>query len=195
MNKLTFFSRPDGFEFTFINAAHDKISYAEMLNKVFIEEYGFTIYENLNFYNGYHSTLVCKHDKLIIGGLSAYIIDEKRRDKLPMEKRGINLRKYVDLKSGRYAEICRGGVLKEYRKYKIYPELMKKCLNFGKKIGCKAGFWVARKYYAEFLKYELEQMGVEVKFLDRINHTQNLNKRNSITFDYYLSGVYLSENL
>jgi hypothetical protein len=119
------------FEYAFIDASHDKMSYAEILNRVFLEEYGSTIYENMDYYTGYYSTLVCQHDGMIIGGLSAYISDEKQTDKLPMEKRGINLRKYVDLKSGRYAEICRGGVLKEYRKYNIYPELMKKCLNFG----------------------------------------------------------------
>jgi hypothetical protein len=103
-----------------------------------------------------------------------------------MERRGIDLKKYVDLRNRRYAEICRAGVLREFRKYHIYSELMKRCANFCVRIGCQAGFWVAKKHHSQFYEFELKQMRMDVKTLTIINHTQ-FCKGKKVDFEYYLS--------
>jgi hypothetical protein len=175
------------FNYTFINAERDEIAYTQMHNNTFTKDYGARWYDNDDYYCGYHSTLVCKHKGVIIGGISAYLSDQKRTDPLPMEKRGIHLKKYIDLKNIRYAEICRAAVLKEFRKYHIYSELVKKCTAFCVRIGCKYGFWVAKKHHTTFYKNELELIGIEAKSLDRIKYTLNHDGKDPVVVDYYLS--------
>jgi hypothetical protein len=156
----------DNFEYTFINAKIDQQIYTDILNTVFQQERGYTLHDCKDVYSGYHSTMVCKHNGTIIGGISAYISDPKRTDKLPMERRGIDLQNYVDLSNIRYAEICRVGVLPEFRKFHIYSELMKRCANFCVRIGCQIAFWIAKKYYSQYEESELKLMGMDVKLLD-----------------------------
>ena len=178
----------NNFEFTFINAVDDQEHYTKILKKIYAEEYGFTIQDNDEIHNGYHSTLVCKDNGVIIGGLSAYISDANHIDRLPMEHKGIHLDEYLELrKAQRYAEICRLGVFKAYRKYHIYTELMKRSLAFCLRIGCQGAIWIAKKYHSEFYKNEMAVVGYEVSTLAIIPYTQNLNGSNPITFDYYLS--------
>lgn len=176
----------DNFEYTFINTKHEENVFTDLLNTTFQNDYGYSLYDKDFYYSGYHSTLVCKHNGMIIGGISAYITDTQRRGKLPMEWRGIDLKKYVDLKNMRYAEICRAGVLREFRKYHIYSELMKRCLKFCIRIGCQSGFWVAKKHHSQFYESELKQMGMNVKTLAIIRHHQSC-KGKEIDFEYYLS--------
>lgn len=128
------------FEYTFINTKTDQDKFTDILNTVFQNDYGYTLHDCKEYYSGYHSTLVCKQDETIIGGISAYISDPHRKDKLPLERRGINLKTYVNLKNMRYAEICRAGVLREFRKYHIYSELMKRCVNFVSESDVKEAF-------------------------------------------------------
>jgi hypothetical protein len=176
----------DNFEYTFINAKHDEDFFTDLLNTTFQDDYGYSLHDCNDHYSGYHSTLVCKHNAMIIGGISVYISDPQRTGKLPMERRGIDLKKYVDLRNRRYAEICRAGVLRVFRKYHIYSELMKRCVTFCARIGCQAGFWVAKKHHSQFYESELKQMGMNVKTLAIINHTQ-FCKGKEVEFEYYLS--------
>ena len=161
----------NNFEYTFINADIDQKVYTDILNTIFQNDHGYTLHDCEDFYSGYHSTLVCKHNGTIIGGISAYISDSKRTDKLPMERRGIDLQKYVDLSNMRYTEICRAGVLPEFRKYHIYSELMKRCVNFCVRVGCHMAFWIAKKYHSQFYGAELKLMGINARLLDIIKHT------------------------
>lgn len=177
-----------------INAESDEAIYTNLLNRTFQEEYGYTPYDREENYAGYHSALVCKHDGRIIGGVSAYFSDPEKKEMLPMERRGIELRKYLDLKDKRYAEICRAGVLPAYRKYHIYSELMKRCLKFCGRTGCQAGFWVARKYHSKFYESELKRMGMTVRLLDVIQHTQHVKDREPQQIEYYLSCCLLQVN-
>jgi hypothetical protein len=62
----------DNFEYTFINAKHDEDFFTDLLNTTFQDDYGYSLHDCNNHYSGYHSTLVCKHNAMIIGGISVY---------------------------------------------------------------------------------------------------------------------------
>lgn len=183
----------NNFKYTFINADIDQQIYTDILNTVFKNDYGYTLHDREDFYSGYHSTLVCKHNGTIIGGISVYISDPKQTEKLPMERRGIKLKKYIDFRNMRYAEICRAGVLSEFRTYHIYSELMKRCVNFCVRVGCHMAFWIAKKYHSQFYEAELKLMGINATLLDIVKHTQSFKEKKSIEFEYYLSYCDLEE--
>ena len=172
-------------DYAFINAVHDEKLYQHVLNKIYMEAYGYTLHDNDQVYSGYHSTIVCRHNDAIIGGISAYFSD--RTDRLPMERRGIDLSAHLNHGAVRYAEICRAGVLRAYRKDHVYRELIRRCVRFCVRIGCDAGIWVAKKYHSDYYKAELELMGMSVRTLAVIPYEQQLAGRASVAFDYYLS--------
>lgn len=128
----------NNFNFTFINTKRDEDEYIDMLNKAYRDEYGYTIYDQSNNYSGFHTSIVCRnYDQKIVGGISAYICDQKRQDQLPMEREGINLKKYAKLDDIRYAQICRAAVLREWRKFNLLGELMERCYQFCSRIECQ----------------------------------------------------------
>jgi GNAT superfamily N-acetyltransferase len=176
----------NSFGFTFVNAKNDENEYTNMLKRAYQEEYGYTIHENVELYSGYHSSIVCRHRGKIIGGISAYISDQKRKDQLPMERRGIHLEKYAKLKGVRYAEICRIGVLKEYRKHNVLNELMERCYNFCVRIGCESIFWVAKKFHSKLYEMFLLSRGARVTNLDNVKYLLNTQEKGMIKIDYCL---------
>lgn len=176
------------FYFDFINSKEDEDEYLNMLNQAYWEEYGYTVYDKVENYTGFHSSIICRNqDKKIIGGISAYICDPKRRDLLPMERQGINLKNYADLQDIRYAQICRAAVLKEWRKYSVLSELMERCYKFCLRIECQRLFWMARKFHTKLYEMEFLHRGVKVKMLDKITYTQYSKEKGAIDVDYYLS--------
>ena len=178
----------DRFNFNFINSKKDEDEYKNVLNQAYREEYGYTIYDQIENYSGFHSSIVCRnYEKRIIGGISAYICDQKRQDLLPLEKEGINLKKYDDLHDIRYVQICRAVVLKEWRKYNILSELMERCYNFCVKIECQKLFWIAKKFHSKLYEMEFLRRGVSVKILDKIKHIHYGGEKGAIEVDYYLS--------
>ncbi len=176
------------FHFDFINSKKDEDEYNSMINRTYREEYGYTIYDQVENYSGFHSSIVCRNDeKIIIGGISAYICDQKRKDLLPMERQGIKLNKYTELDNLRYAQICRAAVLKEWRRYDILGELMERCYKFCVRIECQKLFWVAKKFHSKLYEMEFLSRGVSVEILDKIKHMQHSKEKGPIDVEYYLS--------
>ena len=181
------------FHYGFINSKKDESEYTDMLNQAYQDEYGHTIYDERNIYSGFHSSIVCRNDnKRIIGGISAYICDQKRQDPLPMERDGINLKKYVQLNDIRYAQICRVAVLKEWRKYHILDVLMERCFDFCNKIKCHKLFWTAQKFHSKLYEMFFLQRGFKVETLDKVKHTQYSKEKGAIGVNYYLSCCNIS---